>query len=172
MWLNEGNTGSVDDYLESIRGPKGDKGDRGPQGLRGPAGADASRDEVVFISDKPNGSDGSWKAFTQKLSTTRPSWVTSVSGSSVFLGSGVFEIVAQAQNSPVSNNSSAPGGIKIFARNGNYWAAASGAGKQNPENNGASMFVNTTGLSNPRFYVGCHPTNDNVVINTVVRKLV
>ena len=59
----------------------------------------------------------------------------------------------------------------IFARNGNWWVAASGGGKQNAENNGASMIVDTQGLSNPRFYVGCHPISNNVVMNTVVRKL-
>ncbi len=38
VWLNQGNMGTVDDYLISIKGEKGDKGDRGPQGLKGEKG--------------------------------------------------------------------------------------------------------------------------------------
>ncbi|MSS43170.1 hypothetical protein FYJ27_05415 [Anaerosalibacter bizertensis] len=38
VWLNQGNIGTVDDYLLSIKGEKGDKGERGPQGLKGEKG--------------------------------------------------------------------------------------------------------------------------------------
>lgn len=38
VWLSQGNTGSVQDYLESLQGPQGPQGAQGPQGLQGPAG--------------------------------------------------------------------------------------------------------------------------------------
>lgn len=38
IWLQEGNVGSVQDYLNSIKGEKGDKGDKGDQGDQGVQG--------------------------------------------------------------------------------------------------------------------------------------
>lgn len=38
IWLEAGNTGTVDDYLESLKGEKGDKGDQGIQGIQGEQG--------------------------------------------------------------------------------------------------------------------------------------
>jgi uncharacterized protein (TIGR02145 family) len=37
-WLSAGNTGSVEDYLESFRGPKGEKGTKGDPGSKGEQG--------------------------------------------------------------------------------------------------------------------------------------
>lgn len=38
IWLEAGNTGTVDDYLESLKGEKGDAGPQGPQGEQGEQG--------------------------------------------------------------------------------------------------------------------------------------
>lgn len=45
MWLDEGNVGTEQDYLDSLvgpEGPQGPPGDTGPQGEPGPAGADST----------------------------------------------------------------------------------------------------------------------------------
>src|SRR5690625_7512372 len=45
VWLAEGNTGSEQDFLDSIKGaagPAGTQGPQGPQGATGPAGADGA----------------------------------------------------------------------------------------------------------------------------------
>lgn len=38
VWLTEGNVGTVDDYLLSLKGDKGDTGTQGIQGIQGPQG--------------------------------------------------------------------------------------------------------------------------------------
>lgn len=38
VWLSEGNTGTVQDYLNSLKGEKGDTGPQGEQGIQGPQG--------------------------------------------------------------------------------------------------------------------------------------
>lgn len=38
LWLDDGNTGSEDDFLASLKGEKGDKGDTGAQGVKGDTG--------------------------------------------------------------------------------------------------------------------------------------
>lgn len=38
VWLDVGNKGSEQDFLNSLKGPKGDKGDKGDTGLEGPQG--------------------------------------------------------------------------------------------------------------------------------------
>ncbi len=38
LWLAAGNTGSIDDYLASLKGEKGDKGDNGKDGEKGEKG--------------------------------------------------------------------------------------------------------------------------------------
>lgn len=43
IWLEAGNTGTVDDYLESLKGEKGDKGDQGIQGIQGEKGAQGEK---------------------------------------------------------------------------------------------------------------------------------
>src|SRR5690625_6470245 len=42
VWLAEGNTGSEQDFLDSIKGAMGPAGPQGPQGATGPAGADGA----------------------------------------------------------------------------------------------------------------------------------
>lgn len=43
IWLEAGNTGTVDDYLESLKGEKGDKGDQGIQGIQGEKGVQGEK---------------------------------------------------------------------------------------------------------------------------------
>lgn len=38
IWLDAGNTGTEEDYLNSLKGEKGEKGDTGAQGIQGPPG--------------------------------------------------------------------------------------------------------------------------------------
>lgn len=38
VWLSAGNSGTIDDYLASLKGPKGDQGVQGPQGVPGVIG--------------------------------------------------------------------------------------------------------------------------------------
>jgi hypothetical protein len=38
IWLDSGNTGTEEDFLESLKGDKGDTGERGPQGAQGERG--------------------------------------------------------------------------------------------------------------------------------------
>lgn len=38
-WLNQGNAGTLADFLDSLKGDKGDDGDVGPQGIQGSTGA-------------------------------------------------------------------------------------------------------------------------------------
>src|SRR5690554_4778803 len=56
VWLEEGNEGTVNDYLASLKGDKGDtgpegpigpEGPQGPQGEQGPPGEDGSDAEVT-----------------------------------------------------------------------------------------------------------------------------
>lgn len=43
LWLDDGNTGSEDDFLASLKGEKGDKGDTGAQGVKGDTGAQGAQ---------------------------------------------------------------------------------------------------------------------------------
>ena len=45
VWLDEGHTGSVDDYLAYITGPKGDTGAQGPKGEKGDKGDTGAQGE-------------------------------------------------------------------------------------------------------------------------------
>ena len=45
VWVDEGHTGSVDDYLAYITGPKGDTGARGPKGEKGDKGDTGAQGE-------------------------------------------------------------------------------------------------------------------------------
>lgn len=38
VWLDAGNVGTEEEYLESLKGPKGDTGEQGPQGVQGETG--------------------------------------------------------------------------------------------------------------------------------------
>mgnify|MGYP003583370795 CR=1 FL=1 len=48
IWLDAGNSGSVTDFLTSLKGPKGDKSDPGPQGPPGPQGEVGPMAEVQY----------------------------------------------------------------------------------------------------------------------------
>ena len=45
LWLSLGNTGTEQDYLNSLKGEKGDKGDQGIQGIQGPQGIQGEKGE-------------------------------------------------------------------------------------------------------------------------------
>lgn len=53
IWLEAGNTGSADDFLASLNGPKGDKGDTG---LTGPAGSKGDKGDTGDVG--PTGPKG------------------------------------------------------------------------------------------------------------------
>lgn len=71
IWLEQGNTGTEQDFLDSlkgakgdqgdqgIQGPKGDQGDQGIQGPKGDKGADASGSGWRVEKTAPTESDGS-----------------------------------------------------------------------------------------------------------------
>lgn len=51
IWLEAGNTGSADDFLASLNGPKGDKGDTGLTGPTGPKGADGTSVTITNVNE-------------------------------------------------------------------------------------------------------------------------
>lgn len=56
IWLNQGNTGTETDFLNSLKGEKGDKGEQGEQGLQGIQGEKGETGERG--ADGSNGIDG------------------------------------------------------------------------------------------------------------------
>ena len=57
IWLDNGNTGSVNDFLESLKGPKGDKGDKGEDGTGGSKLKDATVTDGALVITKEDGSE-------------------------------------------------------------------------------------------------------------------
>ena len=46
IWINEGHSGSVQDFLDSLVGPQGETGAQGPQGIQGETGAQGPQGET------------------------------------------------------------------------------------------------------------------------------
>nr|DAU00542.1 MAG TPA: collagen triple helix repeat protein [Caudoviricetes sp.] len=60
IWLDNGNTGSVNDFLESLKGPKGDKGENGENGENGVGSSklkDATVTDGALVITKEDGSE-------------------------------------------------------------------------------------------------------------------
>lgn len=57
IWLDNGNTGSVNDFLESLKGPKGDKGDKGEDGTGSSKLKDATVTDGALVITKEDGSE-------------------------------------------------------------------------------------------------------------------
>lgn len=57
IWLDNGNTGSINDFLESLKGPKGDKGDKGEDGTGGSKLKDATVTDGALVITKEDGSE-------------------------------------------------------------------------------------------------------------------
>ena len=57
LWLEQGNTGTVQEFLDSLKGEKGDKGDTGDQGLPGEGGQNGQNGETPQIEINE---DGNW----------------------------------------------------------------------------------------------------------------
>ena len=74
VWLDEGNTGTISAYLDSLKGDKGDTGEQGNQGEKGDAGSDANvtKDNVeIALGYTPlPQSGGILNDYTEKLITT------------------------------------------------------------------------------------------------------
>lgn len=51
LWKREGNTGTLQDFLESLKGEKGDKGEQGIQGEKGEKGDRLSIKEIISSRD-------------------------------------------------------------------------------------------------------------------------
>lgn len=49
IWLNKGNSGSEDDFLDAYRGVQGEPGEIGPQGPKGEAGKDGASVTIVGV---------------------------------------------------------------------------------------------------------------------------
>ena len=57
IWLDNGNAGSVSDFLESLKGPKGDKGDKGEDGVGSSKLKDATVTDGALVITKEDGSE-------------------------------------------------------------------------------------------------------------------
>lgn len=57
IWLDNGNTGSINDFLESLKGPKGDKGDKGEDGTGSSKLKDATVTDGALVITKEDGSE-------------------------------------------------------------------------------------------------------------------
>ena len=57
IWLEQGNTGTEQDFLDSLKGEKGDKGDKGDRGLIGPQGIQGETGEKGEKGDKGDPGD-------------------------------------------------------------------------------------------------------------------
>ena len=50
LWLDDGNTGNILDFLSDIQGPRGLKGEKGPEGDPGPKGDPGPQGNGGFLS--------------------------------------------------------------------------------------------------------------------------
>src|SRR5690625_3548685 len=67
VWLAEGNTGSKQDFLDSIKGAMGPAGPQGPQGATGPAGADGNDGDSAYEVWLAEGNAGSEQDFLDSI---------------------------------------------------------------------------------------------------------